>query len=52
MARVQAALERSVTLVVRGSNKLVFEEAKGSIHDAPCVIRCFVKKRSTHFNVT
>jgi len=41
----QAATGRSVTLVVRGSNKLVLEEAERSIHDALCVIRCLVKKR-------
>lgn len=43
---VQAATGRSVTLVVRGSNKLVLEEAERSIHDALCVIRCLVKKRA------
>ncbi|XP_062503777.1 T-complex protein 1 subunit delta-like [Corticium candelabrum] len=37
---------RTVTLVVRGSNKLVLEEAERSIHDALCVIRCLVKKRA------
>lgn len=31
--------------MVRGSNKLVIEEAERSIHDALCVIRCLVKKR-------
>ena len=45
MTGVQAATGRSVTLVVRGSNKLVLEEAERSIHDALCVIRCLVKKR-------
>ena len=42
---MQVASGRSVTLVVRGSNKLVLEEAERSIHDALCVIRCLVKKR-------
>jgi T-complex protein 1 subunit delta len=37
---------RTVTLLVRGSNKLVLEEAERSIHDALCVIRCLVKKRA------
>jgi len=37
-----------VSIVVRGSNKLVLEEAERSIHDALCVIRCLVKKRYTH----
>ena len=34
-----------VSVIVRGSNKLVLEEAERSIHDALCVIRCLVKKR-------
>jgi len=34
-----------VSVMVRGSNKLVIEEADRSIHDALCVIRCLVKKR-------
>lgn len=37
---------KTVSIVVRGSNKLVIEEAERSIHDALCVIRCLVKKRS------
>ncbi|CAO2640814.1 T-complex protein 1 subunit delta [Lemmus lemmus] len=37
---------RTVTIVVRGSNKLVIEEAERSIHDALCVVRCLVKKRA------
>ncbi|KAF3826739.1 hypothetical protein GH733_009264, partial [Mirounga leonina] len=37
---------KTVTIVVRGSNKLVIEEAERSIHDALCVIRCLVKKRA------
>uniref|UniRef100_A0A4W6G8F4 T-complex protein 1 subunit delta n=1 Tax=Lates calcarifer TaxID=8187 RepID=A0A4W6G8F4_LATCA len=37
---------RQVSIVVRGSNKLVIEEAERSIHDALCVIRCLVKKRA------
>eukprot|EP01137_Pigoraptor_chileana_P023695 Opistho-2@90425 len=37
---------RTVSIVVRGSNKLVLEEAHRSIHDALCVIRCLVKKRA------
>jgi len=36
---------RTVTVLIRGSNKLVLEEAERSIHDALCVIRCLVKKR-------
>ena len=45
MTGAQNTMGRSVTLVVRGSNKLVLEEAGRSIHDALCVIRCLVKKR-------
>ncbi|KAJ8947538.1 hypothetical protein NQ318_005016 [Aromia moschata] len=37
---------RTVTLLVRGSNKLVLEEADRSLHDALCVIRCLVRKRA------
>ena len=32
-------------MVLRGSNKLVLEEADRSLHDALCVIRCLVKNR-------
>merc|ERR1712002_1226384 len=37
---------KTVSIVVKGSNKLVLEEAERSIHDALCVIRCLVKKRA------
>lgn len=37
---------RTVSVIVRGSNKLVLEEAERSIHDALCVVRCLVKKRA------
>lgn len=37
---------KTVSVVVRGSNKLVIDEAERSIHDALCVIRCLVKKRA------
>jgi hypothetical protein len=36
---------RTVTVVLRGSNKLVLEEADRSLHDALCVVRCLVKQR-------
>ena len=36
---------KTVSVCVRGSNKLVLEEAGRSIHDALCVIRCLVKTR-------
>jgi T-complex protein 1 subunit delta len=35
---------KTVSIVVRGSSKLVVAEAERSIHDALCVIRCLVKK--------
>ncbi|XP_011299304.1 T-complex protein 1 subunit delta [Fopius arisanus] len=37
---------RTVTVLVRGSNKLVLEEAERSLHDALCVIRCLVKQQA------
>lgn len=37
---------KTVSVLVRGSNKLVIDEAERSIHDALCVIRCLVKKRA------
>merc|ERR1711931_580465 len=36
---------KTVSILLRGSNKLVLEEADRSLHDALCVIRCLVKKR-------
>jgi len=36
---------KTVSILVRGSNKLVLDEADRSLHDALCVIRCLVKKR-------
>ena len=36
---------KTATVLVRGSNKLVLEEADRSLHDALCVIRCLVNKR-------
>merc|ERR1719225_1945629 len=36
---------KTCSIIIRGSNKLVLEEADRSIHDALCVIRCLVKKR-------
>lgn len=37
---------QTVSILVRGSNKLILEEADRSIHDALCVIRCLVKTRA------
>lgn len=36
---------RTATVLLRGSNKMVLEEAERSLHDALCVIRCLVQKR-------
>jgi len=35
---------KTVNILIRGSNKLVLEEAERSLHDALCVIRCLVVK--------
>jgi len=40
-----ASKKKSTTILVRGSNKLVLEEAERSLHDALCVVRSLVKKR-------
>ena len=37
---------RTATILLRGSNKLVLEEAERSLHDALCVIRCLVQRRA------
>ncbi|ORZ35696.1 T-complex protein 1 subunit delta [Catenaria anguillulae PL171] len=37
---------KTVSVVCRGANGLVLEEAERSLHDALCVIRCLVKKRA------
>lgn len=36
---------RTATCLLRGSNKLVLEEAERSLHDALCVVRCLVHKK-------
>lgn len=38
--------KRTVSILVRGSNQLVLEEAERSLHDALCVVRALVKKRT------
>ena len=40
-----ASNTRTVSVLVRGSNKLVLDEADRSLHDALCVIRSIVKQR-------
>ena len=37
---------KTVSVVVRGANSLILDEAERSIHDALCVIRCLVKKKA------
>jgi T-complex protein 1 subunit delta len=40
------ASAQTVSIVVRGANSLILDEAERSLHDAHCVIRCLVKKRA------
>lgn len=35
----------TVSILLRGSNQLVLDEAERSLHDALCVVRSLVKKR-------
>lgn len=41
---LQTQHKRTVSILLRGSNKLILGEASRSMHDALCVVRCFVKK--------
>ncbi|KAJ4522654.1 T-complex protein 1 subunit delta [Exophiala dermatitidis] len=45
---IRTALPQSqtVSIVARGANSLILDEAERSIHDALCVIRCLVKKKA------
>ncbi|OBA24176.1 T-complex protein 1 [Metschnikowia bicuspidata var. bicuspidata NRRL YB-4993] len=36
----------TVSVIVRGANLLVLDEAERSIHDALCVVRCLVKEKA------
>lgn len=38
--------QQTVSLVVRGANNLILDEAERSLHDAHCVMRCLVKKKA------
>ncbi|KAL9085347.1 MAG: hypothetical protein Q9165_007638 [Trypethelium subeluteriae] len=40
------AAAQTVSIVCRGANPLILDEAERSLHDAHCVIRCLVKKRA------
>lgn len=42
----QATANQTVSIVARGANNLILDEAERSLHDALCVIRCLVKKRA------
>jgi len=37
---------KTVSVLVRGVNNLIIDEAERSLHDALCVIRCLVKERA------
>ncbi|RIA91986.1 T-complex protein 1 subunit delta [Glomus cerebriforme] len=37
---------KTVSILCRGANSLVLEEAERSLHDALCVVRCLVKKKA------
>src|SRR3569833_163844 len=39
-------LAKTVSILLRGSNQLVLDEAERSLHDALCVVRALVKKRA------
>ena len=39
------ANQKAVTVLVRGGNKMIVEEAKRSLHDAMCVVRNLVRDR-------
>lgn len=39
----ECAFSKSVTIYVRGGNKMIIEEAKRSIHDALCVVRNLIR---------
>jgi T-complex protein 1 subunit delta len=36
----------TVSVIIRGANQLVLDEAERSIHDALCVVRCLVKEKA------
>jgi len=37
---------KTMTVLLRGSNEFVLDEAKRSLHDAQCVVRSLIKKRA------
>ena len=36
----------TVSILIRGSNQMIIDEADRSLHDALCVVRCLVKKNT------
>ena len=40
-----AASPKTVSIICRGANSLILDEAERSLHDAQCVLRCLVKKK-------
>lgn len=44
--RTAVPQHNTVSIVVRGANNLVLDEAERSLHDALCVVRCLVKKKA------
>ncbi|CAD0095722.1 unnamed protein product [Aureobasidium vineae] len=37
---------KTVSIICRGANPLILDEAERSLHDAQCVLRCLVKKKA------
>ena len=46
IAHSKPSTARTVSIICRGANSLILDEAERSLHDALCVIRCLVKKRA------
>ncbi|KKY21730.1 putative t-complex protein 1 subunit delta [Phaeomoniella chlamydospora] len=44
--RTSNPLHQTVSIIARGANSLILDEAERSLHDALCVIRCLVKKKA------
>jgi T-complex protein 1 subunit epsilon len=39
----ECAASSAVTVLIRGGNKMIVEEAKRSLHDAMCVVRNLIR---------
>jgi len=44
----ECSKSQAVTILVRGGNKMIVEEAKRSLHDAMCVVRNLIKVCGIH----